>query len=405
MSPARPSREERIFLTGGTGFLGSHIAVELLHRGYRVSLLARPGKGRTAEDRVREILDWFGLPAGERRRLRVLEGDITRPGLGMDPDAFRESLRETAEVVHCASETSFSERKRPEVEAINAGGLARVLEFALAGKARFFHYLSTAFVAGKTSGRCPEEPAAPREFFNVYEETKCGGEAMAAAACRKAGLGLAIYRPSIVYGDSRTGRSLLFNAVYYPVRTALFIKDLFEKDIREGGGKKAEEMGVAIEADGSTRLPLRIEVAGGGGLNLIPVDYFTSAFVALMEEADGGDIFHIVNDRPKRIEDVIDYSVRLFRLTGIRACPAEEFDGRPKNSLERLYDHYVEPYRPYMRDTRVFDAAKSRSVLGPKGIVCPEFDYDVFSRCMAYAVEAGWGTRLFPPRTPGPASS
>ncbi len=341
-----------------------------------------------------EILDWFSLPARERHRLRVVEGNITRDRLGIDPASLDVLLRETDEVIHCASNTSFSERKRAAVEAVNAGGLANVLDFARESGAYFFHHLSTAFVAGKTAGLCREELVAPAEFWNAYEETKCRAEHAAAAACAKWGLGLAIYRPSIVYGDSRTGRSRLFNAVYFPVRTALFIKGLYEKDIKEKGGNKAAEMGVRLEPDGSIHLPLRIGVADRGGLDLIPVDYFTAAFLALMEGSLEGGIFHITNGRPKRVEDIIDYSSRLFQLTGIRACGEGDFKEKPRTPLETLYEHYVEAYGPYMKDTRVFEAARSRPVLRRRGLVCPEFDYDIFARCMNYAVETGWGARL-----------
>jgi nucleoside-diphosphate-sugar epimerase len=390
----RAVKSARFFLTGGTGFLGSHIAVELVRRGYRVALLARSDKHRTAEARVGELLDWFGLPPGERLSVRVVEGDITLPRMGIAAEVYRGLLGETDEIIHCASNTAFSERKRAEVEAVNGAGLERVVEFARASCAYFFHHVSTAFVAGKTSGRCPEGPAEAREFWNAYEETKCQGERRVAETCREAGLGLGIYRPSIVYGDSRTGRSRLFNAVYYPVRTALMIKELYEKDIRERGGRKAGEIGVRIEPDGSTHLPLRIETASRGGLNLIPVDFFTAAFMALMEAAPAGGIFHIVNGVLKRIEDIIDYSSRLFRLTGIKACRAEEFQEVPRNPLEALYDHFVEPYEPYMRDTRIFEMTESRRILEHQGVVCPEFDYDIFSRCMNYAVEVDWGSRL-----------
>ena len=314
--------------------------------------------------------------------------------MGIAPEVYRTLLGETDEIIHCASNTACSERKRAEVEAVNGEGLERVLEFARASGAYFFNHVSTAFVAGKTSGTCPEGPAEAREFWNAYEETKCRGERMVAEVCKTSGLRLGIYRPSIVYGDSRTGRSRLFNAVYFPVRTALMVKDIYEKDIRERGGRKAGEMGVRIEPDGSMHLPLRIETAASGGLNLIPVDFFTAAFLALMEAAPAGGIFHIVNSALKRIEDIVDYSSRLFRLTGIKACAAQEFKEAPRNPLEALYEHFVEAYGPYMRDTRVFEMAESRRILERQGVVCPEFDYDVFARCMTYAVEVDWGARL-----------
>ena len=391
----------RFFLTGGTGFLGSHLAVELLKRGHRVYLLARALEQLSAEDRVQALLDWFGLPADRRKELRVIEGDITRPGLGAEPALLREALQQTDEIVHCASNTAFSERKRADVEAVNGGGLSQVQECARASSACFFHHVSTAFVAGITSGRCAEEPAAPRGFFNPYEETKCQGERLVTAACQDVGIRLAIYRPSIVYGDSRTGRSLLFNALYYPVRTALFIRDLYAKDIRERGGRYAGEMGVHVEPDGTMRLPLRIEVARDGGLNLIPVDYFTDAFLAIMEGAPDGGIFHLVNDRVTRLEELIDYACRLLRLTGISVCGREAFAAAPRNAVEVLFDRSIEPYIPYMRDARRFDATNARPLLQQSGVACPEFDYEMFARCMMVAIEAGWRSPVLTARGAG----
>jgi len=341
---------------------------------------------------MERLLDWFGLPAADRARVRVVEGEIGRPGLGIDPATRGELLATIDEIIHCASSTSFAERRRAEVEAANLVGMSRVLDFAAAGRAAAFHHISTAYVAGKVTGRCPEQPVTGREFHNVYEETKCRAEHMALSACRDAGITLTIHRPSIVYGDSRTGRSLIFNAVYYPVRTAVFIRDLYRNDIRERGGRKAAQMGVRIEADGKTFLPLRVEVAERGGIDLIPVDHFTSAFMALRENAPGGGIFHIVSGRLTPIEDLVEYSRRLFDLAGIRVCRATD----SRNPLETLFDHCLEAYEPYMRDTRVFATGNARPILEARGLACPEFDYESFRRCMSYAVEVDWGTRLFP---------
>jgi nucleoside-diphosphate-sugar epimerase len=391
----RRGRSVRFLLTGATGFLGSHIAAELLKRGFRVAALARPANGLGAEARMARLLDWHGVPPPLRRGLEVIEGDITRADLGLGPVRLRSVLAGTDEAIHCASNTSFSERKREEVEAVNSEGLSRLLDFARAGSTYFFHYVSTAFVAGKSAGPCPEALAPVPEFHNVYEETKSRGERMVADACREAGLAFSIYRPSIVYGDSRTGRSLLFNAVYYPVRAAVFLKDVYEKDIRERGGKKAGEMGVFIEPDGTLHLPLRVETAGHAGINLIPVDFFTEAFAALLEEAPGGGVFHVVNPRSAPIARIIDYTCRFFRLSGIRACAPEEFLTRPRNALETLFANAIEAYGPYMKDARSFDTSVSRPILEARGIVCPDFDYGVFSRCMEFAVRTGWGSRLF----------
>lgn len=195
-------------------------------------------------------------------------------------------------------------------------GLENVLDLAARSNCFFFHLVSTAYVAGKVTGPCSEALVNSREFTNVYEETKCRGEWAAWERSRKAGIRLSIYRPSIVYGHSETGRSLLFSALYYPVRTALFLKNLYEADIRERGGRKAAEMGVKVESDGWTYMPIRMEVDGRGGVNLIPVNYFVRAYMAIMEGGLDGEIFHIVNSRLKKIKDIIEYTKRLFRIRG-----------------------------------------------------------------------------------------
>ena len=391
----RAERKGRILLTGGTGFLGSHLAAGLLRSGYKISLLARPLKQGRADERVEKLLDWFGIEPGLRKNLQIVEGTIEKPGLGLSGEALSDCLENTTELIHCASNTGFAERKRPEIEAANIGGLLNVLDFASRSRCAFFHHLSTAYAAGRREGLCREELVDTDDFTNVYEETKARGERLVSDHCRTAGIRLNIYRPSIVYGDSRTGRSLLFNALYYPVKTTVFLKNLYEADILERGGRKAAMMGVRRESDGSLYLPIRFEVESAEGINLIPVDYFVAAFTAILEESLEGGIFHIVNARSTTMGDLIDYTRRLFNIRGIEPCRPEDFGARPRNALEILFNNYLEAYGPYMRDKRTFVMDNARGILARRRIACPEFDFEVFSRCMNYAVEVDWGARLY----------
>jgi dTDP-4-dehydrorhamnose reductase len=384
-----------ILLTGGTGFLGAHIAAHLLERGEKVILLARFKQGLPAAERVGRLLDWLGVGAGRRKNIQLVEGQLDRPGLGLEPDATASISRQIDEIVHCASSTSFAERQKAEVEAVNVGGLGHVLGLAERSRCRRFHLVSTAYVAGRKSGLCLEEIVRPSAFNNVYEETKCRAEWLASERCAEAGIRLSVYRPSIVYGHSETGRSLLFNALYYPVRTALFLKNLYERDIRECGGRKAAEMGVRLDGDGWTVMPLRIMVADGAGINVVPIDFFVRAFGSIREGANDGGVFHIVNSRQTRIEDIIEYTQAFFHIRGISACSAQEMEGKPGNPLDAVFGAYLEAYRPYMMDRRIFGTEKAGPILEKKGIRCPDLTSGIFKRCLDYAVQCGWGARLF----------
>jgi nucleoside-diphosphate-sugar epimerase len=231
--------------------------------------------------------------------------------------------------------------------------------------------------------------------MNVYEETKYHGEKLALETCRHAGIRLNIFRPSIIHGDSISGRSIRFNALYYPIKALVFLRNLYEKDIQENGGGKAGAMGITKEGNDLLHMPIRIEGTEDGSIDLIPIDYFVRAFMAIMEDCLEGDIFQIVNGRPKRLGELIDYTKEFFSVNGIRTAGEEEFRRIPKTALEALFGGYIAAYMPYINDSRIFLKEKAEAILRRNYITCPDFDFQAFSRCMRYAVSVDWGKKLF----------
>ncbi len=389
----RNSKASVFLVTGGTGFIGSHIAVELLKKGCRVILVCRPGKNLSAQERVEQLLAWFQLSGKkEVSRLEVIEGFIDRPYFGLAAREYERLSGRIDEIVHCAANTAFSGKKRDEVELANIKSLENLLAMA-AGCPRgcyFFHHISTAYVAGKRTGICPEQLVDTQEFHNIYEETKYRAERYVWEKFPAQGIRVNIYRPSIIYGHSKTGKSLRFNALYFPMKTALFLKRVYEKDIKENRGKKALQMGVKMEKDGTMVLPIRMEKREGGSIDLIPIDFFIDAFFSILEESLAGDIFHIVSSSPKRLEDLIAFGQELFKIKGFRTVDRKSFEQEPVNGLELLFNGYLDVYQPYLRDTRQFDSKKTDDILKKRNISCPDFNFEVFTRCMEYALEVEW---------------
>ena len=365
-------------LTGGTGFLGSYIGAELVNRGAKVVFPVRDKNKISAAGRLERILKWHGLDGREKNAV---------PWAGWEPEKFPFGIDR---VVYCMSDTSFSERNREQVWTTNVEQLERLTERVIRNGITRFVYISTAYAAGNRKGPCPEEPVNNGSFHNVYEESKAAAENMLIEKCRTAGIGLTIVRPSIVYGHSRNGRTLKFNALYYPVKTALFLARVYREDILEKGGEKAAEAGVFLDPDGRLHLPLRIETGDDPGVNLIPVDFFIRALFAIMESDNPEGIFHIVNPQPTRINDIIRYTRNMFNLAGIRGCGPEDFVKSPRNSLENLYERYLQAYLPYFRDHRTFLTGKSTPLLETRGITCPDFNENIFRICMSYAEKSNW---------------
>jgi len=374
-------------LTGATGFLGSHLLAALLERGDRVVVLGRRSDTASLATRIDRILGWFGLQAlGDR--VETAEVDFMEPLCGLAPDRYQALCAKGGRIIHCASDTSFAEQHRRQSTVTNVESLAQLIELARSSNAPWFHYVSTAYAAGTAGSFCPEAPVTAEKFVNVYEETKARAEREVAARCRLQGIPFTIIRPSIVCGDSRSGRANRFNALYVHVKALYYIREIYLKDIHEQGGRKATACGISLDDQGVLHLPLQVAVARRGHVNLIPIDYFVTATLAILERAQSGAIYHLTSDRPKTLEELAAYCETFLHLHGIEIVYGEPI-GRALNPPEAMFSRFIEPYLPYLADTRSFE--RRNTLAATAGLQPPEFTYDVFARCMTYAVGANWG--------------
>jgi hypothetical protein len=127
---------------------------------------------------------------------------------------------------------------------------------------------------------------------------------------------------------------------------------------------------------------------------LIPVNYFTAAAVALIEEDLRGGIHHIINSSPNSLHDLIGFTSNFAAIAGLTLVNEDQLASSKKNALEELFESFIVLYLPYMADLRIFTTENTAPILQKKMISCPKLTYDVFERCMRYAIDMEWGKKL-----------
>ena len=376
-------------LTGATGFLGSFLMAGLLEQGHHVTVLGRPSNGMSLAGRLSVISRWLGINQGDR--LLPIEADFSKKHLGLDDNTYNILCTHAGKIIHCASDTSFAEKNRARVMKANVSNISELLKFVSDSKAEKLYYISSAYASGIQEGKCMETPISSNSFTNVYEESKAMAENIIIHTCENDGVPLSILRPSIVFGHSKTGLSLRFNALYYIVKSLLLIRDIFVKDIIKQGGERSKGWGFSLDNDGILHMSLDICLLNKGFVNLIPVDYFVEAALCIIEDSGSTGIYHITSDNPPEITMLVEYIQQFLHMSGTRLILDSSIKKVEHNPIEELFEKFIEQYRPYLSDTRIFDRSRTDNIT--HGLVVPSFTYDVFQRCMDYALENNWGKK------------
>jgi len=177
----------RVFLTGGTGFIGGHVAHLLLARGDEVVALARsPAKARRLE------------AAGAT----VVAGSLA------DADAIARGVEGADAVMHVAADyrVGMPADQREALFDANVRGTERVLDAAIAAGAGRIVHVSTGNVFGNTRDAVAEE-GYQRDlgegFLSVYDETKYLAHQAALERIAR-GAPIIIAQPGAVYGPGDT---------------------------------------------------------------------------------------------------------------------------------------------------------------------------------------------------------
>ncbi|MFQ5700589.1 MAG: NAD-dependent epimerase/dehydratase family protein [Acidobacteriota bacterium] len=183
----------RVFLTGGTGFLGKRIAERLVRAGHQVRALVRPGRG----DRR--------MPKG----VEPVTGDV------VDRDSLARGAEGAEVIFHIAALVKMWAPDRRRFDDVNIGGLRNILEVARRTGVRRLLYTSSFIALGPTDGRVADETWVhpPERYHNDYERTKAAADLVARAAAAE-GAPIVILYPGVIYGAGEmTGGSLMTKTI------------------------------------------------------------------------------------------------------------------------------------------------------------------------------------------------
>jgi thioester reductase-like protein len=210
-----------IFLTGSTGYIGAHVAANLLDgHAASLNLLVRARDPQEAQLRLwRSLqmhLEFSRFYEYLQTKVRIFCGDITSPGFGLERDEYDRLVHTTDSVIHCAA--SLNRKSEKSCLNVNLRGTLEVL--TLARHAEHYHGLrrfsevSTVAVAGKRSNEVVTEDKSiewDRSDYDPYARTKKFCEHMTGVLLPDTPK--TVFRPSIVLGDSRRAETTQFDMV------------------------------------------------------------------------------------------------------------------------------------------------------------------------------------------------
>lgn len=335
---------ETVFLTGFPGFIAGRLVRRLAREGARFLLLVQPSFLERAREDAARIAEETGGPAGS---FQVLEGDITRPGLGLSPADSGRARAETTVLFHLAAVYDLAVA-RDLAFRVNVEGTRNVNEFARAlAHLRRYHYVSTCYVAGKRTGLIREDELRHEAGFrNFYEETKYLAEVEADALKRE--LPVTIHRPAVVCGDSRTGETSKYDGVYYLIQYLRMLPRL---------------LSLANIGNDDVRL------------NIVPVDFVVEAMATLAkDEAAAGATVQLADPAPLTTRQLFDTISRVMtgRPSRLRV-PAPLVRTSLVLPYSEVFTKLPHAGVPYFFIDQTYDTARADALLSPHGVRCPPF--------------------------------
>ncbi len=339
--------QDAIFVTGATGFIGSHFLISNhKNRSKPVYALVR---GQTQEKRqkrlekvLQESLSGYRSLIGATeimQHLKLVDGDITFSHCGLIPEAISEMrAANVKEFWHFASSLSYEDFKKDEIEAHNVRGLVNALKLAKFMRAKRFIYVSTAFTCGLQRGAISEviHNSANFEFGNYYEESKNTAERKVSIFCEASGMEYTILRPSIVIGPAETKRPAGSDSGLYG-----FIREI-------------KRLSRILK---NTNETVRLKGVTESTLNFIPIDFLLHDIESVIRhDFRGSKIIHLTSSQSVSVKCAVEMICQQCDIHNLKVVDDTKED---MSTIEALLERRTNFYKTYLNGNLTFDRSLS----------------------------------------------
>ena len=199
-----------IFVTGGTGLVGSHLLLKLIKKGRKVRALKRKSSN------IQQVLKTFSYYSERAQEyfnaIEWVDGDI------LDYYGLEEILSGVEEIYHCAAIVSFDPKDRIKMISNNVEGTANLVNAAIENGVKKICHVSSIAALGRLQNGDPvteETNWIPTRKNSAYSESKFYSEAEIWRGIEE-GLDAVIVNPSVVIGPGNweSSSARLFQSIW-----------------------------------------------------------------------------------------------------------------------------------------------------------------------------------------------
>ena len=303
-------KQDKVLVTGATGFFGSFLVQRLLEdTTATVYCLVRARDCEQAKVRLFNVLRGYKLyKKTYEERIIIIHGDLELPYLGMDKTEYDSYAKEIDTIIHNGAKVNFFEPYE-NLKNVNVNGTQEIIKFATLYKVKPLHFISTLYVyepLNDTKIRQVIEENQPLAGYKGlrmgYTQSKWVAEKILNLA-REQGLPVNIYRLGRISGHSMTGACQ-------------------QKDFLWSLVKGCIEMGIYPDKN------LEFEFT--------PVNYLTDAVIKIMKSGELNTNYHLFNRKKTNLQSIVNAMSGNYKMKMLSNESWIESISSSKSSIRHL---------------------------------------------------------------------